>query len=319
MTTAQDIIEKAASYIGVSGTDNEFNTWYWGFHCYDPNQYPWCAAFQSYVAKACGLPCGASASASGFATQFQRIDDSEVQGGDYVVFNWDGRTDTGWCDHIGLVEWFDHDSGYFGTIEGNTGWADGGEVARVTRYNYAGYFTAFYRPPYDGESDGGWDEGSGGYSESPSDGWDGTDARPSSPSEAQWQGLMKGTQDTTGSGDDYGGVPGQPMLYVAIGGCGAYQVSDIHHGFWPEVNHYDLDDEENGMAGNGDPIDRVRILDDSVHYQTHNMGGGWNPIMVGTHDTGGSSDDFAGETGVQQDLIRIWRDDGEQPEYNVYS
>lgn len=316
MTTSSDIIEKAASYIGVSGTDNEFNTWYWGFHCYDPNKYPWCANFQSYVAKACGLPCTASASASGFATQFQRVDDSEVQGGDYVVFNWDGRSDTGWCDHIGLVEWFDHGSGYFGTIEGNTGWTAGGEVARVTRYNYSNYFTAFYRPPYDGVSYGGGSQGSGNVpvSDGSSSGYSGGGA-----SSGQWQGVMKGKKDTTGSGDDYGGVPGQPMLYIAIGGVGDYQVSDISHGFWPKVSKYDLSDEETGMAGDGKSIDRVRIFDSSVLYQTHNMGGGWNDVMRGTYDTGGSGDDFAGDTGVPQDLIRIWRDSGKQPKYNVYS
>lgn len=316
MTTANDIINTAASFIGVSGTDNEFNTWYWGYHCYDPNQYPWCAAFQSYVANLCGLPCTASASASGFATQFTRVDDSEVQPGDYVVFNWDGRNNTNWCDHIGLVEWFDHGSGYFGTIEGNTGWSAGGEVARVTRYNYGGYFTAFYRPPYDGVESAnpvgpgqGWSEpvsGGSGYS-------------PGSPSGGQWQGKLVGTHDTTGSGDDYAGVPGQPMLYLAIGGVGTYQASDIYNGWWPTVDHYDTNDEETGMAGSGSPIDMVRIFDPSVHYQTHNLGGGWNAVMIGTYDTGGSGDDFAGETGVQQDLVRIWREAGEQPEYNVYS
>ena len=317
MTRASDIIDTAASFIGVSGTDNEFNTWYWGFHCYDPNMYPWCAAFQSKVAWLCGLPCTASASASGFATQFQRIVDSEVQPGDYVVFNWDGRTDTGWCDHIGLVEWFDHDSGYFGTIEGNTGWAAGGEVARVTRYNYAGYFTAFFRPPYDGESSGGWDPGDGGYSESPEPSQPAADQGVSRSGE--WQGMMKGTYDTSGSEDDYAGVPGRPILYLAIRGVGNYQASDIDHGWWPEVDHYDLDDEETGMAGAGSPIDRVRIFDGSCHYQTHNMGGGWNEIMVGTYDSSGLGEDYAGMTGVQQDLIRIWRDNGDQPEYNVFS
>ena len=35
MATAEQFISKAASYIGVSGTDNIFNTWYWGRHVYD--------------------------------------------------------------------------------------------------------------------------------------------------------------------------------------------------------------------------------------------------------------------------------------------
>ena len=150
MATPSQYLEKAASYIGISGTDNIFNTWYWGFHCYDPNVYPWCAAFQSYVGvHDLSMQFNASASAAGVAWQGQQVADSEVQPGDWVLFNWDGRQDFGWADHIGVVEWSDiNGSGYFGTIEGNTGWADGGEVARCTRYNYGSYSTKFFRPPY---------------------------------------------------------------------------------------------------------------------------------------------------------------------------
>jgi len=155
MATASDYINAAARYIGVSGTDNIFNTWIWGRHVYNPDTYPWCAAFQSYVGvHDLGMPFNPSASAAGVAWQGTRIDDSEVQPGDWVLFNWDGRQDFGRADHIGLVEWFDHSSGYFGTIEGNTGGGEGC-VMRCTRYNYGGYATAFFRPPYDGSSSGG--------------------------------------------------------------------------------------------------------------------------------------------------------------------
>lgn len=146
MATPRDYINAAARYIGIGGTDNIFNTWVWGFNCYDPYTYPWCAAFQSYVGIVdCGLHFSASASAAGVANQGRRIDDSEVQPGDWVVFNWDGRDDTGWCDHIGLVEWFDHGTDWFGTIEGNCD----DQVMRCTRDNNGPYFTAFFRPPYD--------------------------------------------------------------------------------------------------------------------------------------------------------------------------
>jgi len=150
MATPRQYIDTAAGYIGVSGTDNIFNTWIWGRHVYDPNTYPWCAAFQSYVGiHDLGMPFGASASAAGVAWQGARIPDDEVQPGDWVLFNWDGRGDFGWADHIGLVEWFDHSSGYFGTIEGNCG----DTVCRCTRYNYSSYATAFFRPPYEDESE----------------------------------------------------------------------------------------------------------------------------------------------------------------------
>lgn len=139
-------------------------------------------------------------------------------------------------------------------------------------------------------------------------------------SRIEWQGDMIGLHDTTDCGDDYAGVPGQAICNIAIEGVGEYQVSDIRHGdFWPKVDHYDLNDPENGYAGDDQPIDRLRIFDPTVKYQLHELGGDWHAVMQGTNDTGGSSDDFAGEAGVQHDLLRIWRDEGEQPRYNVCS
>ena len=297
MATPSDYLETAASYIGISGTDNIFNTWYWGHHCYDPDVYPWCAAFQSYVGvHDLGMPFEPSASAAGVGWQGEEVADEDVQPGDWVLFTWDGRQDFSWADHIGVVEWTDiNGSGYFGTIEGNTNTWDG-EVARCTRYNWGSYGTKFFRPPYDGQPG----------------------PTPPQPTGAEWQGEVIGKEDTTGAGDDYAGVFGKPMLYVAIDGVGDYQAHDAN-GWLPTVDHYDLDDEEDGMAGDGQPIDGIRITDPTVYYQTHNMGGDWNDIMRGEVDTGGSGDDYAGEYGVQQDAIRIWREGGEQPRYNVYA
>lgn len=152
MATPQQVIEVAASQIGISGTNNKFNQWYWGHPCYDAGVYPWCAAFQSWVAdQVGGLGYSYSASVSGICNQLVRVADEDARPGDYVMFNWDGRSDTGWADHIGLIEWSDiAGSGYFGTIEGNTDGAAGGLCARRIRYNYTSYFTAFYRPVYDG-------------------------------------------------------------------------------------------------------------------------------------------------------------------------
>lgn len=325
MAIANDIIRLAASHIGVNGTDNIFNTWIWGRHVYDANTYPWCAAFVSYVLfKEAGLTGTPSASASGVATQFRQIADEDVQGGDLVVFNWDGRNDLGWCDHVGIVEWSDiNGGGYFGTIEGNTGWTAGGECARVTRYNFGGYFTAFFRPNYDGSSvpgdagsGSGSQQGQGGAPQGPGGGSDGGGYSV----KGEWQGLVRGKVDTTGAEDDYAGVVGKPMLYIAARSIGKYQVSDVSHGWWPTVDKYDLNDDENGRAGDGVAIDKFRCFDDTVFYQTHNLGGVWNGVMRGTTDISGeSNDDFAGDDGVKQDLIRMWRDSGEQPEYNVYS
>lgn len=155
MATPSQYLDDAAQYVGISGDYNIFNEWYWcelnGYGYIPP--FAWCASFQSYVGvRDLGMPFSPSASAAGVAWQGERVLDSEVRQGDWVLFNWDGRQDFGWADHIGVVEWSDiNGSGYFGTIEGNTGSVAEGEVARVTRYNWGSYATAFFRPPYTGE------------------------------------------------------------------------------------------------------------------------------------------------------------------------
>lgn len=159
MATADKMLDVAASYIGVKGDHNIFNYWYWvtytRAYTYDPGT-PWCAAFMSYVAMKAGLKCKYSASAAAFATQFERIPVEKehlVRKGDFVIFNWDGRTSTDWADHIGIVEWSTiAKDGKFGTIEGNTGNGVEGQVLRMNRDNWSTYFTAFYRPKYDAAS-----------------------------------------------------------------------------------------------------------------------------------------------------------------------
>jgi len=156
MPTADKMVKVAASYIGTKGDHNIFNKWYWCEYTKEYSSDPgtaWCACFVSYVAMKAGLKCKYSASAAAVGTQFERIPlekENTVRKGDIVVFNWDGRTDLGWCDHVGIVEWATiGDNGLFGTIEGNTGNAAEGQVLRVTRDNNSTYFTAFFRPKYD--------------------------------------------------------------------------------------------------------------------------------------------------------------------------
>ena len=149
MTSPQDYIDAELGYLGVSGTDNVFNTWIWGQHVYIPEIYPWCAAFQSYVGvHDLGMDFAPSASASGVAFQGEPVNINEFMPGDWVLFNWDGRSDFSFADHIGLVT-IDLGSGYFGTVEGNTD----DMVAERTRSIHAGYSVRFFRPPYTGDND----------------------------------------------------------------------------------------------------------------------------------------------------------------------
>lgn len=265
MATASDYIKKAASYIGISGTDNIFNTWIWGKHVYDPNTYPWCAAFQSYVAvHDLGIAINPSASAAGVANQGKRIPDSQVQPGDWVVFNWDGRTDTGWCDHIGLVEWFDHDTDWFGTIEGNYG----DRVTRVTRDNNSSYFTAFFRPPYDGKTSTKKDTSSKAKKTQPRYCAAVLDGK-----KVEWLPEMVGKKSTDGSSDTFAGETGLPIVRLAVKGVGKYRVKTKKHGWLEYATTYDLNDAENGYAGYQDsPVTAVHIPNTGVKVQVRHRG-----------------------------------------------
>lgn len=295
LTTANEQIATAAQFIGHYGDCNKFNEWYWcqlNGYAQDPCT-AWCAAFQSYVAMLTGLPCNYSASAAAFGTQFPQVADVDVKPGDIVVFNWDGRTSLSWCDHVGLVEWSDiNGTGYFGTIEGNTNNSD---VARMTRYNWGSYFTAFFRPSYDGTS-----KPSKPSTSKPST------AKPSKPSTSgqpryaayaggSWLPDMLGRKDTGGSSDNFAGELGKPITYLAIDGVGKYRVKTQANGWLPWVDKFDKSDFEYGCAGDGSPIIAIEIPNGKFKYAAHNMGGGWNSPMVGNKDTGGSSDTFAGD------------------------
>lgn len=146
MATAQEAVSKAASFIGQNGRK------FTGHYGWADNT-PWCALFQSYVKDSIDPNLwSSSAAVSGVVNQLPRINDWEARPGDLVAFNWDGRTDLGWMDHIGMVEWSGIDrnkNGYFGTIEGNYGGTNlTSKVTRVTRNNQGSYFTAFFRPNY---------------------------------------------------------------------------------------------------------------------------------------------------------------------------
>lgn len=108
---------------------------------------------------------------------------------------------------------------------------------------------------------------------------------------------MVGTHDTGGSSDTFAG-DGSPITYLAMNFPGWYQVKTEASGWLPTVNLYNIYDTINGCAGDGSPIVAVRC-----YYETQDSSNGWYvieysvnglEIMRDLSDTGGSSDDFAG-------------------------
>lgn len=113
--------------------------------------------------------------------------------------------------------------------------------------------------------------------------------------------------DTGGSGDDYAG-DGSPILYLAIDMPGWYQVRTQRQGWLPRVNKYDINDLEDGCAGDGSPITAVRCYYETqdpdatgwlgIEYSVANVGEGFLADMIDLDDTSGCGDDYAGNGGM---------------------
>ena len=120
-----------------------------------------------------------------------------------------------------------------------------------------------------------------------------------------WLDTMKGLVDTGGGNDDYAGIIGVGIRYLAVKGVGKYRVCTKDNGWLPYVTKFDKNDEENGMAGDGSSIVAVEIPSSKFKYQVHTINGGWYSWMKGLKDTGGSSDSYAGDKRNPIDAIRI--------------
>lgn len=145
MATPAQFISLCAAEIGNNGT--KYNMWKWGYI-----QPAWCATGLSWVnVVQLGGPLGFDSGAVS-TVRSQRLPEvaanslSGVKVGDLACYNWNGRTDRGWMDHIEVVEWVNPANGQFGTIGFNTD----NIVKRVTRTVHASYFVCFVRPAYDG-------------------------------------------------------------------------------------------------------------------------------------------------------------------------
>lgn len=121
----------------------------------------------------------------------------------------------------------------------------------------------------------------------------------------QWLGEMDGFSCADGCGDDYAGYLGQPIEYLAINFNGWYQVKTQANGWLEKVTGYDINDLENGCAGDGSPIIAIRCYYETpnpdatgyqvIEYQAHILGADWLNFMHDLTDTTGDSENFAGD------------------------
>ena len=274
--TAAKVLEIARAEIGKDdGT--KYGKWYEQNVDKDPNNYdfggddvPYCAMFVSWVfakagAKCAGLPgayCPSMLDAAIKAKATTSVD--KARPGDVVYFDWDG----GETDHVGIVE---SNSGYnLTTIEGNT---NNGEVKRKTHeYNCV---VGVVRPSYGNK---------------PSDNKPNDKKKPeiafrlsTDSSGAKWLDVNERTNGTCA------------IRWIAIKGAGRYRVCTVDNAWLPWVDAYNIKDLENGCAGDGSKITGVEIESSNVAYAVRVLGSTWYPEMHGTHDTGGTGDNFAGD------------------------
>lgn len=137
----------------------------------------------------------------------------------------------------------------------------------------------------------------------------GKKAQPRYAAMANWEWLaeMRGKASTdAGDADTYAGIMGIAIQYLA---CDAkrYRVKTQASGWLPWVSRYDLNDLEDGCAGDGSAIVAVEVDDSTVKFRVHARGGSWFDWMRGRKDTGGSPDTFAGDGTTPIDAIQMVR------------
>lgn len=86
----------------------------------------------------------------------------------------------------------------------------------------------------------------------------------------EWLPEMVGLKDTSGSGDDFAGIEGEPIRWIAVEGV-KYRACTEESGWLPTVDAYNVNDLDYGCAGDGSPITDFEILDDSVNCEIHRM------------------------------------------------
>ena len=119
---------------------------------------------------------------------------------------------------------------------------------------------------------------------------------------------------------DYAGIPGHAITDIAIGvdrGTLWYQVH-VKGGVWlPTVSGYNINDYNNGYAGNGQVIDAVRVYYNTpsdyaaqygyqkAQYRVSPLNGNYWPWQY-DNETGNGQDGYAGAFGVAIDRFQLF-------------
>ena len=259
--TANQLITTAKKLQGYKATAYSCtpNNWFYGYNV--GGDVAWCAATVCYWFNQAGasnlIPvksanCGVLA--RGFYDKGQLVK-SGYKAGDVVFFHWSNDWSSSvpgvyTLDHVGLIISANSDGSYT-TIEGNTGSSAYGECAIRTRYSYQ--ISCAGRPKYGSSSSNNSGSNSGGSSSTKV-------TKPNvwcqvCTAEDGWLPVAKNLEKCAGK-------DGHAITKVAIKvdkGSVWYQ-AHVKGGDWlGKVTGWDYKEPINGYAGNGKPIDALRV------------------------------------------------------------
>lgn len=292
-----------------------FRKWFYG---YDAKGIPWCAIFVSYVANETGILNKIVKKSAG-AGNFPRLGvqakwgkwyeghNSKPQVGDLILFTWNGKghypgEDKYFSDHVGIVTGVDSKKVY--TVEGNTV-RNNNDTSIVAANNYtlySGLINGYYRPD--------WSKLDKTVISDPP-------ITPPNPpvvesipdaiyrvrAGGKWYPAVKNM-------DDYAGVVGKAITDVALkfskGSC-KYRVH-IKGGKWlPWVTGYNINDDNNGYAGDKKVIDMIQIVYNGKYkaqYRVSPVRSNYYSFQNNTETTKGQ-DGYAGSYGKSIDRLQI--------------
>lgn len=290
-------VNNAQKYIGQGPA--KFQKWYCG---HDEKGTPWCAIFVSYVAKETGIldtlipkENGAGSIArqgvNAGCGKWYEGHNTKPQVGDLILFvnNGQGRysdKDKYFSDHIGIVYKVGTKYVYF--IEGNAGVNSTNDTSKVGTRRcdlYSGEINGYFRPNWNNPPvkcpDAIYRVRAGG----------------------KWYPAVKNLED-------YAGVIGTPITDVAVkfseGTC-KYRVH-VKGGKWlPWVTGYNLNDDNNGYAGDKKVIDAIQIVYNGKYkaqYRVSPVGSNYYSYQNNIEKTNGQ-DGYAGSYGTSIDRLQI--------------
>ena len=305
-TTSDKIISIARSQIGTKATNFKrckYNDWYYGGPV-SGDAYDWCEVFVQWVfdqAGASSMLYTKTANCGYAAKAFQdkgRLVTSGYKKGDIVFFHWTSERSslvpgTYVSDHVGIVESVNGD-GTLTTIEGNTG---GGNGAVMRRVRELGVVSCAGRPNYSNQE--------------PID-----DDFPTATYlvrvDGRWLPEVRNLED-------FAGVEGKAITDVAIrvsSGSVKYAVHVKGGGWLEPVTGYNINDDNNGYAGDKKPIDAIRVYfytPSSISGKMGYLRAKYRVSAINSNyfewqyddETTGGQDGYAGDFGSAIDKLQV--------------